>query len=217
MEGYFELTRDKLAAAKTYMPLQTKRALANEVARASIRPMKQVRWNGIHIIPDEDYDADKDPTALPDLMEEDVALKNALLLNILLGYYLDIEINPEDGADEIYDYYAGGHLLNQIERFKSDRELKNIAFDLMDDFREFKKMVDTIIFNQKQNANDPLKRFDAMLTVFSTPDNIKAMIDRLQKDTDELTGKVQAENARRKAYAEARKDRPPVTIIKEEE
>jgi len=200
------------------MPLQSKRELANEVARASIRPMKQVRWNGIHIIPDEDYDADRDPTALPDLMEEDVAMKNALLLNILLGYYLDIEIDLEKDADEIYDYYAGGHLLNQIERFKSDRELKNIAFDLMDDFREFKKMVDTIIFNQKQNANDPLKRFDAMLTVFSTPENIKAMVDRLQKDSDEMVSKVQEAKANAPKEPDPkilRSKRPPVTIIKD--
>lgn len=214
---YFELTREKLAAAKTYMPFQTKRALANEVARASIRPMKQVRWDGIHIIPDEDYDADKDPTALPDLMEEDVAMKNALLLNILLGYYLDIEVNTDNNADEEYDFYAGGHILNQIERFKSDRELKNIAFDLMDDFREFKKMVDTIIFNQKQNANDPLKRFDAMLTVFSTPDTIKAMADLLQKNSNEFAGKVQeAKKPPEETPAPPARKRPPVTIIRED-
>lgn len=193
---YFTLTREILAKANTYMPLGDKKALASDIARASVRPMKQVRWDGIHIIPDEEYDADKDPTALPDIMEEDIATKNALLLNVLLGYYLDIAVDPEADSAEVYDYYAGGHLLNQIERFKSDRELKNIAFDLMDDFRDFKKMVDVMIFNHKTNANDPLKRFDAMLSVLATPDNLKALVDSVQADGDALAGKIEDFRAR---------------------
>ena len=198
----FTLTKDLMAAARTYMPLDTKKVLAETIADKCVKPMARLKWDGIHIRPKTEEDEKKnDPTALPDLMEEDVALKMCLLQNVLLGYYFDIELdeNPEpDHVYEQYDYYAGGHLLNQIERFKSDRDVKNAAFDLMEDFREFRKMVDTIIYNYKMNANDPLKRFDAMLTVFSTPQNVRVLVTELQKAGDEMEKKVKgAKNAKR--------------------
>ena len=185
----FELTKEMLAGAKTYMPLATKAALAREVAHACVKPMKRLKWNGIHILPQEEEVPDS-PSALPDLMEEDVALKMCLLQNVLLSYYLDVEMDEADDGYELYDRYAGSHLMNQLERFKSDRDVKNIAFDLTEDWREFKKMVDTIIYNYKMAANDPLKRFDAMLTVFSSPDNLQALIKELQTAGDEMEKKV---------------------------
>ena len=185
----FTLTKEMLQGAKTYMPLATKQTLAQEVAYACVRPMKRVKWDGIHILP-QDEDVPDTPTSLPDLMEEDIALKMCLLQNVLLSYYFDIEMDPGEDAYATFDYYAGSHLLNQLERFKSDRDVKNIAFDLTEDWREFKKMVDTIIYNYKMAANDPLKRFDAMLTVFSSPENIKAVVAELQKAGNEMEQKL---------------------------
>lgn len=194
---YFELTKDMMERARTYMPLQTKKELAQTIARGCVRPMKRIRWDGVHAA--ETPDAPNDPTALPDLVEEDLALKMCMLQNVLLSWYFDVEMDEDKISYELYDYYSGGHLLNQLERFKSDRDVKNKAFDLTEDFREFRKMVDTIIYNYKMNVNDPLKRFDAMLTVFSTPDNIKAIVAELQKAGNELEGKVKgAKGAKQK-------------------
>lgn len=185
---YFELTKEMMERAQTYMPLQTKKELAEAIARGCVRPMKRVKWNGVHVsdLPEEP----NDPSALPDLVEEDLALKLCMLQNVLLSWYFDVEMNEDEVSYEQYDYYSGGHLLNQIERFKSDKDLKNKAFDLTEDFREFRKMVDTIIYNHKMNVNDPLKRFDAMLTVFSTPENLKALMSELQKAGGEMEKKV---------------------------
>ena len=196
---YFELTKELMAGAKTYMPLQTKKELAETIAHSCVHPMNRLKWNGIHLSPKTDADEEKDdPTALPDLMEEDIALKMCMLQNVLLSWYFDVDLDESKVGYEQYDYYAGGHLLNQIERFKSDRELKNAAFDLTEDFREFRKMVDTIIYNYKVNANDPLKRFDAMLTVFSSPENIQAMVSELQKVGDEIAPKTKNEKSPKK-------------------
>lgn len=185
----FVLTKEMLQKAKTYMPLATKQTLAQELAYACVRPMKRIKWDGIHVLP-KDEAVEEGPTALPDLMEEDIALKMCLLQNVLLSYYFDIEIDPGENGYEVYDRYAGSHLLNQLERFKSDRDVKNIAFDLTEDWREFKKMLDTIIYNYKMAVNDPLKRFDAMLTVFSSPENVQSLMDELKKAGDEVEKKV---------------------------
>lgn len=187
---YFEVTKDMMERAQTYMPLQTKKELAEAIARGCVRPMKRIKWNGVHV---EDLpELAEDPSALPDLVEEDLALKMCMLQNVLLSWYFDVEMDEEKVSFEQYDYYSGGHLLNQIERFKSDKDLKNKAFDLTEDFREFRKMVDTIIYNHKMNVNDPLKRFDAMLTVFASPENLKALLAELQKAGDEVEKKVKS-------------------------
>ena len=82
---YFELTRDMMANAKTYMPLQTKKELAETIAHGCVRPMDRLKWDGIHLSPRADKDEGKnDPTALPDLMEEDISLKMCMLQNVLL-------------------------------------------------------------------------------------------------------------------------------------
>ena len=187
---YFEVTKEMMERAQTYMPLQTKKELAEAIARGCVRPMKLIRWDGVHV--SELPEPTESATALPDLVEEDLALKMCMLQNVLLSWYFDVEMDEDKVSFEQYDFYSGGHLLNQIERFKSDRDLKNKAFDLTEDFREFRKMVDTIIYNHKMNVNDPLKRFDAMLTVFSSPDNLKALVAELQKAGDEMEKQIKS-------------------------
>lgn len=195
----FELTKDMMAKAKTYMPIEYKETLARTVAFRCVKPMTRLKWDGIHLSERKEGEPVKDePTSLPDLMEEDVALKMCLLQNVLISYYFDLEMDEEADPYVQYDFYAGGHLLNQIERFKADRDVKNKAFDLMEDWREFKKMVDTIIYNYKLNANDPLKRFDAMLTVFSSPENIQALVNEFQKSADDVEEKVKGVKKARK-------------------
>ena len=176
----FILTKDDILRAKTYMPLEAKVGLAREIANLCLVSMKTAEQNS----------AGEDLLPLPHIMEEDVAKKAVLLQNVLLSYYFDIEMEEAEDGYEQYDRYASGHLLNQIERFKGDRETKNAAFDLMEDFREFKKFVDTIIYNEKQNRNDPLQRFTATLEVMSTPENIKILVDELSKTGDELAKKI---------------------------
>ena len=196
---YFELTKDMMERAKTYMPLQDKKELAEAIAHYCVRPMKRVRWDGVHVVEMTEEEVKKDPGTLPDLVEEDLALKMCMLQKVLLSWYFGIETEDDDPVTyEQYDHYAGGHLLNQIERFKSDRDVKNKAFDLTEDFREFRKMVDTIIYNYKMNVNDPLKRFDAMLTVFASPANIQAILAGIQQAGDEMEKKVKTAKKQKK-------------------
>lgn len=177
---YFVLTKEMMLGAETYMPLAEKTANARLIAEACVRPMETAEQN---------KPADQ-LISLPMLCEEDYALKSILLLNTLLGYYFDIEVDENTDPFETYDFYAGGHLLNQIERFKGDRETKDIAFDILEDFREFKKMVDTMIFNEKANANDPIGRLAASIEILSTPEAIQTLMDELQKTGGELSDKV---------------------------
>ena len=115
-----------------------------------------------------------------------MATKQILLLRTLLGFYFDIEVTPEADAYEQYDFYAGEHIYNQLERYKSTA-WKNKAFDILSDFKEFRKFVDTEIFNIRANWNDPVARFTAAVQILSTPENIKELWGELQRTSDEYT------------------------------
>lgn len=169
---YFVITKDILLNAKTYMSLAMKDVMSDGLAEQVVKEASVFERTGIPSLP------------LPPLFEEDSALKAMLLLNILFGHYLDIEIRDtsEDfNVYDRYDYYNGGHPLNQIERFKADKDVKNIAFDLLEDWREFRKMVDTKIYNLKARKNDSLARIWDSLAVLGTPENMEAFSKELEE------------------------------------
>lgn len=190
---YYVLTKETLLAANTYMPINDKEDLASQIASLCVRPMKTAEQNR----PGEAM------AALPSLMEEDYALKSVLLQSVLINYYLGLEYDADKSQFEEYDRYAGGHLLNQIERFKSDRDTKDIAFDLLDDWREFKKMADTMIYNYKCNVNDPIARLAASAAVLSTPENVSALVEELKKAGTEFADRAASALQKRKEAADA--------------
>ena len=170
-----DITKEMMLTAKTYMPIADKIALSTLIAENSVRPAQT----------EEQNKAANEVVALPMLYEEDVVVKICTLQSTLLSYYFNIE--PSDGETmfEYYDEFA--HLMNQLERFKSD---KDIAFDLLDDWREFRKMVDTLIYNKRANLNDPLGRLGAAIALLSTPENVQKMSEELARATDDLQVKM---------------------------
>lgn len=168
----FKITKEMLVRAKSYMPLAEKISYSKSVAEICLKEYKTA---------DENVSGEKF-LAYPYLKGEDMGLKSVLLLNVLLGFYFDIEVKDDsEKVYEQYDYYAGGNILNQIERFKSDYEIKDKIFDLIADYKDFKKMVDTEIYNLKTLSNDGLARFSAAMQVLSSPENIKKFNEELQK------------------------------------
>ena len=165
---YFEITKEMLLKAKTFMPLEVKRIMSDDIAEKCLKEVKVEERVGIPSLP------------LPPLYEESPETKAVLLASTLYGFYLDVEYEFEEREDgtgvyDAYNYYFGGHPLNQIERFKGDKDVKNIAFDLLEDWREFKKLVDTKIFSLKARKNDSLARIWDSLAVLGTPENIEAL------------------------------------------
>ena len=106
-------------------------------------------------------------------------------MSVLLMEYLKVTI-PDDFSDKDYDRYASSHILNQLERFKSNAELKDKVFDLLNDYRDFKKILDTEIFNEKEVRNDSVERLSAAISIVSNPENIAKMKDELEKKMGEF-------------------------------
>lgn len=174
MSKYFVLERDVLVNAKSYMPIAEKIANAKAIAPLCLDDT----------VPSEQEEVDKKLLILPPVKVENSGTKSLLLMNVLFNYYLNIDLpRDENGAvtTDTYDKYAGGHILNQIERFKSDYELKDKIFDLLRDYKEFERLVDVEIYNIRYVENDICNRLDAGLSLFMTPEKVEQLTGELKK------------------------------------
>lgn len=183
----FEITTEMMENARSHMPLAVKEGLSLHIAdQCVIEQRKQDRDKVSNLL-----------IPLPPLLSEDASLKALLLMNTFLTFYFDIDLpeKDEDGNDldvyEVFDKYNDGNLLNQIERFKSNIVLRDKAFDILADFKEFRRMVDVAICNKKTSGNDPLTRLVAGLaaSVFTDPAVVEEIKSRFDKLKAEQTGK----------------------------
>lgn len=180
MGKYFELTDEIMLKAVSFMPIEDKTGLAKEIAKKCVVDIPTAEQN----LEGEKF------LALPYIKGEDRELKSLCLMQVLLNYYLDLRVEPPFN-EEKYNFYAGGLILNQIERFKSNFTLKNVAFDLLADYKEFRKFVDVEINNLIAVNNDTLARFVASIQIFSNPENIKKGFEELKKISEDYSKKLQ--------------------------
>lgn len=171
----FELTSEIMGEAKTYMPLAQKTILAEMIARKCLRPIK----------PQNKEENIESFLVIPSVVGEDILQKEQMLLNVLLSHYFNIEIPKMDS--KLYDKYMGKHLLNQLERYKTDPVYKIKAFDILTDFKTIKKMVDTEIYNIKAKENDVAERLLKGISLWSSermledPEYLKKMTEEIKK------------------------------------
>lgn len=178
---YFELKKEHIEKAATYMPLEDKLKLAKKIAQLCIE--------------DAEMDENDKLFSLPPQQVEDLGTKAVLLQNILLGYYLDIELNETEDVFGQYNFYNGNNIINQIERFKSDSDVKNKVYDLIADYKEFKKMVDIEIYNIKIAKNDTFLRILSGISLLAAqkyaedPQLFTKIINELDETLEELSNK----------------------------
>lgn len=163
-----------LAETRTYMPLMKKAEIASRCAE---RCLEEVR------ITTEGRAAGETPP----MYRENVQKKARYLMGILLRWYLRLDFDGAEGDEWLlsaneYDKWAGDHLMNQIERMKGEGgESRNRAFDLLGDFREMEKRVNSEIYADLQIMNDPVARFAMACTSAMTPEAVTRMAEEAEK------------------------------------
>lgn len=176
----YTLTKEVLQAANAYMPIATKQALAKQIADLCVTD----------IADEKDFSIANAVLALPALRGENTVMRAVLLQNVFLGHYLNIQVDDKADAFANYDYYGGTALINQIERFKADAEVKEKAFDILSDYKDFKRMVDAEILNLRLLHADALTRIVSALGVLATPENVKKMAEELQKQVEKQQAEI---------------------------
>lgn len=194
-ERRFELTEDMMRKAESYLSLHAKETIVRTVLPGCVKR-----------IFDYDYQKDEYKTAADDLPTtmpmygEDTEFKSRVVLGTVLHYYLGLDIGETLSIDtELYDNYAGSHIMNQIERFKANPEFKSKAFDMLADIRDFEKRLNCAVYSLLQLKNDVGGRVLNALGVMMSQEALENVI----RATNEAQQGIAEERERQDEFIES--------------
>lgn len=146
------ITKEMMHAARTYLPLEEKTKFVRECAPRCFDRLK------VELIDGEEA---------PPLYMVNSELKGRYLMGALIRRYLGIAVEHEETDEDLmtaadYDLWAGSHAVNQIERWKSDRDLRDRCFDLLADYHDLEKRLNAEIQGMLTAQNDPVTRQSMM-------------------------------------------------------
>lgn len=178
----FEITPEIVKNAKTYLPIGDKIMLAGEIAANCVT---QIGYT---------LNVGDIPIDVPDWCGRNAPMKDRYLLGALLKYYIGFEIEPVENTScllsmDDYDRAAEHHPKNTLERCKGDKDARDIAFDLLADYKALCDMVKVALDDTISARNDPVARFLASQAMATTPEALRALSDAedaLQKNLDAL-------------------------------
>lgn len=144
MENKIVITPEIVKNATDYIPLMKKQEMAETIAQKCIVKvlMKYTeKGDGTDSVP------------MPDRYQEYHMYTNLYLMGVLAHEYLHIPYEG-DGTGKaiidyenlkmpanVYDQWGASHVLNQLEQMKTDRELREKVFDLLNDYKDFRWML----------------------------------------------------------------------------
>lgn len=173
----FIITKEIIKNARDYLPIGNKETFAELIAKKCVVPC----------VTREDTERGKADLAIPTMYREHYHQKQLLLMCFFLQYYFQLPVAEEEPfGDEMYDFYAGSHIFEQLERMKQDKEVKDKVYDLMADYKDFKKHVESAIFQKLSDKNDTLTRFSAAIQLASDPEYIQKMVEEMKQHADIL-------------------------------
>lgn len=162
------LTKEIIEKARDYIPIERKHTWCRNVAIACV---KQVPVTG---------NGNEGAFTLPDRWEENTMARQMALASALAQNYLGIW-SEEDVLQAVdYDEIMGSHLINQMERLKSDKEIRDKVFNVMYDYNELKKMLNSEIYSRLGHLNDTLSRMLVALQA-QDPEKFKDMAEQAQE------------------------------------
>lgn len=144
MENRIVITPEIVKNATDYIPLMKKQEMAETIAQKCIVKvlMKYTeKGDGTDGVP------------MPDRYQEYHMYTNLYLMGVLAKEYLHIPYEGDGAGEEhidyenlkmpanVYDQWGESHVLNQLEQMKTDRELREKVFDLLNDFKDFRWML----------------------------------------------------------------------------
>ena len=183
-----QLTEDNIRHASTYLPLNQKARMAKKFAEDCIEKVELKYKDEI----------------LPPMYKENVQMRMLWGLCVLLTSYLKVfdKESGEDFRSADYDEWGGTAVLNQLNRFKSskDAEVRDKAYDILDDYREFYGMLGKEINSILSAKNDLMLRALAYFDGKRTPEYFEQSLKDLRDVQEEALEYI---NNRDKLFADA--------------
>lgn len=167
------ITEDIILNATLYVPIAKKSALARVFAEDCISKV-EIKLNG-----------DDASSILPPRYQENPMMKSLYGMMTLLSEYLHMMPTDDEGNvsmdADTFDEWGEASIMNQLDRMKSSKnqEIRNRVYDVLDDYREFYRMLGVEISSLLANKNDALSRFMQYFQSEITPDIVKGLMDNL--------------------------------------
>lgn len=131
MEDRIIITPEMLEKASDYIPLLERQEMLESIARVCVVKVKmEVKLTG-----------STETVSMPERYQEHRIMTKMCLMGVLALKYLHVDYDGDDRSlhmpANIYDQWAGSHVLNQIEKLKSDKTVGEKAFRILKDYRDF--------------------------------------------------------------------------------
>ena len=143
------ITKEMLKNARDYVPEAEKRGFIEKFAGNLLENIKlslAVRAEG-----------EKERNVLmPEMVAVDGGRRAKVMAAALAALYFNQGSTAAD--DATLDLWAGSHVMNQLERWKSDAEARGKVFDLLEDYRNLDKRLLAAAKAIADVKNDPVVR-----------------------------------------------------------
>ena len=125
MEDRINITPEMLEKASDYIPLLERQEMLESIARVCVVKVKmEVKLTG-----------STETVSMPERYQEHRIMTKMCLMGVLALKYLHVDYDGDDRSLQmpanIYDQWAGSHVLNQIEKLKSDKTVGEKAFRIL--------------------------------------------------------------------------------------
>ena len=124
---------------------------------------------------------------LPPFYTENADRKSRYLLGVFLRLYMNWKWEVAEDEDiwllpyEEYDKWMRGHIFAQIEKFKSDKDVKDICFNLLAEYKDIERRLNSDIYGILQTLNDPTSRQISAQMTSVTPEAIEQLFTGLEE------------------------------------
>lgn len=129
---------------------------------------------------------------MPPFYRINILRRNRYLMGAFIKLYLkeNVETIKNDKwliDQQEFDKWAGGHVFNQIDRLKKEGgNIRNKAFDLLEDYANLKRYFCNEIDALLSCMNDPATRLLRGMQVQVTPDTIKKAVADLKTQVEKI-------------------------------
>lgn len=176
---FVTLDEETVKKAETYIPLAEKYAVSKILAQGCV---------------EQEEVQDSDIFPMPPKWRETIIGKRMMMMYVLVGLYLNL-IDVQELYEDVprmtfsahqYDQYS--QVFSQLERLKKhrDEEVRNRAYSILADYREFERILAAEIHNILDQKNDLCVRLIGMLEMQSNPEAVQSATEQLKVVAEEL-------------------------------
>lgn len=178
---FVNLDEETVKRAEAYIPLAEKYAVSKILGQGCIEK--------------EDQDPEKMAyQPIPPKWHETIIGKRMVMMYVLVGLYLRL-IDAQELYEDVpkitfstrqYDQYS--QVFAQLERYKKhkDEDVRNKAYAILADYREFERVLSAEIYNILNQKNDLCVRLMGMIEMQTNPETVRTATEQLKKVAEEL-------------------------------